>query len=235
MAAVLLSLVRGITLDGKAYTVVGVLPASFVVPDRFKIDYALWVPLALCETGPGAFSVVRVIGRLKPGVSVRTARTELDTILQSTLPRGMNLKMSVVLSPWHEQITENSRLSLLLFMGAVGVLLLIACVNVANLLLSRMATRQKEIAVRLTVGAGKTQIVRQLLTESTLLALLGGLLGLALARSAKDLLVAFVSPNLPVLEPIGLDYRVLGFCLALAVATGLAFGLAPALQHPVFR
>jgi putative ABC transport system permease protein len=112
----------------------------------------------------------------------------------------------------------------------VGFLLLIACVNVANLLLSRAAARQKEIAVRLTVGAGRTRIVRQLLTESALLALLGGMLGLALARSVKSLLISFISPNLPALGPIGLDYRVLGFCLALAVFTGLAFGLAPALQ-----
>jgi putative ABC transport system permease protein len=221
---------RGITLDGKAYTVVGVLPASFVIPDQFKIDYALWVPLAVSETGPGAFTIVRVIAQLKLGVSVAMARAELDTIMQSALPKGMNLKISIVLSPWQEQITEKSRLSLLLFLGAVGFLLLIACVNVANLLLSRAVTRHKEIAVRLTVGAGKTRIVRHLLTESTLLALLGGLLGLALARSAKDLLIAFVSPNLPALEPISLDYRVLGFCLALALVTGLAFGLAPALQ-----
>ena len=219
---------KGLNLDDKTYTVVGVLPVTFVIPDQYKIDYALWVPLAESETGAGPFRIVRVIGRLKPGVALATARSELDTILQSTL-RG-RIKMSVVLSPWHEQITEKFRSSLLLFLGAVGFLLLIACVNVANLLLSRAATRQKEIAVRLTVGAGRARVVRQLLTESLLLALLGGLFGLALARCGKDLLVAFISPNLPALEPISVDYRVLGFSLALAVVTGLGFGLIPALQ-----
>jgi predicted permease len=221
---------KGINLDGKLYTVVGVLPSTFMIPDQMNIEYALWVPLIATGTGRESFSTVRVIGRLKRGVSLATACSELDTILQSSLPKGFGLKKSVVLSPWHDQVVEHSRNLLLLFFGAVGLLLLIACVNVANLLLSRAVTRQKEIAVRLSVGAGKVRIIRQLLSESVLLALLGGLLGLGLARVGKNVLVRLISPNLPALEPITLDYRVLGFCLALAVLTGLAFGLAPALQ-----
>ena len=222
---------RSITLDGKLRSVVGVLPASFVIPDEYKIDYALWMPLWR-EMKASPFQAVRVIGRLKPGVSLAASRTELDTIIQSTLkgltlPEGFTKR--VVVLPLHEEITDKSRLSLLLFLGAVGFLLLIACVNVANLLMSRATCRQKEIALRLSVGAARTRIVRQLLTESVLLAVLGGLVGLGLARWVKDLLVRFISPNLPALEPISLDFKVLGFCLALAVVTGLVFGLAPAL------
>ena len=220
---------KGITLDGDLYTVVGVLPDSFVIPDQRPVQYSLWVPLSLSPAGM-PFKVVRIIGRLKSGISLASSQAELNGMSQATLKGRKDLRKAIVLSRWQDQITHASRLPLLLFLGAVGFLLLIACVNVANLTLSRAAARQKEMAVRLTVGAGKARLARQLLTESMLLGLVGGLLGLALAQWGKGLLISFISPDLPALEPIRLDYRVLGFTFGLSLITGLAFGFTPALQ-----
>jgi len=227
-----------LTLDARIYTVIGVLPASFLVPDKYGASYDVWVPLSAGSVvfasiagrtdSSGVPLVVRVIGRLKPGVSYEQARSELDTILQSTLKNGA--KRHAVVTLWQENITGKARLPLLVFLAAVGFVLLIACVNVANLTLSRAATRQREMAIRRALGAGKTRVLRQLLTESVLMALLGGAIGMALASWGKDLLVAFISPNLPTLDPVRLDYRVLYFNLGLALLTGLAFGFTPALQ-----
>jgi len=218
---------KALTLDASTYTVIGVLPATFLIPDRGESDYDLWVPFAVGDTGKAKEILVQVIGRLKPGVGIGAARSDLEPLMQQ-FRRGR--KRSVVVSDWHERVAGGARRPLLIFLCAVSFVLLIACVNVANLLLSRAAARDKEMAVRRALGAGKGRVLQQLLTESMLLGLLGGIAGLALAFWGKNLLIALISRNLPALAPIGLDYRVLAFNLGLGLLTGVAFGLAPALQ-----
>jgi len=217
-------------LDSRPHTIVGVMPQDFDFPAK---ETALWVPYGFVyeDGGRGNF-FVDVIGRLKPGVSIEQAQTEMNAIaarLEQQYPE-VNTDSRVALAPLHEQVTGKVRRLLLVLFGAVGLVLLIACVNVANLFLARATGRASEIAIRSALGASQFRIVRQLLNESVLLALAGGLLGLLVAYWGVRALIAISPEDIPRVGEISLDGRVLGFTLVIAVLTGLLFGLAPALR-----
>jgi len=218
---------QGITLDGQNVTVAGILPGTF----NFPPDCNVWTSLVLDTRRNNAYH--RALARLKPGVTLEQAQAEMDTItrrIAQTLPAAAPGK-SVSLVSLHEHTVGGTRALLLVFLGAVGFVLLIACANVTNLLLARAAARQKEIQIRVALGAGRARIVRHLLTESVLLAVAGGVLGLLLAVWGLGLLIALMPPNLvPRVGEIGLDVRVLAFNFALSLLTGLVFGLVPAWQ-----
>ncbi|MHB9009801.1 MAG: ABC transporter permease [Limisphaerales bacterium] len=242
---------RTIALNEQSYTVVGILPARFQYPEGFE----LWTPLALGETG-GAFvkhgegmMLLKAIARLKPGVSLQQAQAEIQTIARRLQPAGPGATSGLNPRPrgeggdgggggegvltlvgLHEQVVGEVKGALLVLLGAVAFLLLIACANVANLLLARAATRQREMAVRAALGAGRLRVVRQLLTESLLLSLAGGGLGLLVAFWGVQALGQWSGASLPAMHGIGIDGWVLAFTLGVSVVTGLAFGLAPAIQ-----
>jgi putative ABC transport system permease protein len=227
---------RALTLDNQKYSVVGVMPARFQFPvqnDRVE----LWVTIAHDLQGRSAMaaqrgvSYLQVIARLKPGIEIAEAQSDF-MLIQEQLNRQYpeNRPRSVTMQSESDQIAGAMRPVLMILLGAVGFVLLIACANVASLLLARATVRQKELAVRSALGASRGMIVRQLLTESLLLAMLGGVLGLLLARWATSVLVAMAPQGLARTSEIALDFRVLGFTFMVALATGVLFGLAPAVQ-----
>jgi putative ABC transport system permease protein len=221
-------------LDNRPYTIVGVMPQGFDFPSK---EASVWVPYgSVYEDGGRGNFFVDVIGKLRAGVTPSQAQSEMNAIaarLEQEYPEA-NIDSRVGLVPLREQITGKVRQSLLVLFGAVGLVLLITCVNVANLLLSRAAARRKEIAIRGALGASRLRIVRQLLSESLLLAVAGGMLGVLVAYWGARLLVAISPEDLPRIGEIGtvdlVDGRVLGFTFMVAALTGLIFGLAPALQ-----
>jgi len=232
---------RNITLDGASYTVVGVMPPGIypVSPQtagRLAFDEQsqnFWVPMSF----PAGWAAVRsahvlgVIARLKPGVTIEQAKTEMDTIgarLAQEYPA--NRGEGIIVSPFMSEVVGNVRPALFTLLGAVGLVLLIACANVAGLLLAQHAGRSKEIAIRAALGAGRVQLVRQLFIEGVLLSLFGTAVGLLIATVGTKVLLQFVPAGVPRLAQVSLDLRVLGFTILISLGTCLIFGLVPAWQ-----
>ena len=221
---------RGVTLDGVVYTIVGVTSQDFRLLDT---PSELWIPYALdkSELSQRGFHTLRVLGHLNPGVTLDQAQSEMRSIalrIERQNPDS-NAGWSTKVVLLRDQLVGDVNTTLLTLLGAVVFVLLIACANVANLLLARAGAREKEIAVRSALGANPMRLVRQLLTESLLLALAGGLLGVLIAAWTIALIKQFGPATLPRLKDISLDSRVLFFTLAASIATGVIFGLAPAI------
>jgi putative ABC transport system permease protein len=224
---------KSLVLNGKNYQVVGVMPDGFQFPvDVETVD--LWTTVAVDS---GMFEqrgahYMHVIARLKPGITQTQATAEMEGIaanLERQYP-DENSHRGVTIVPALESLVGDVRPALLILLGAVGMVLLIACVNVANLLLARATTRHREMAIRAALGASRFRVVRQLLTESVLLAMAGGALGLLVALWGTDVLVSLSRDDLPRAGQIGLDVRVLGFTLLVSLLTGIVFGIVPAIQ-----
>lgn len=221
-----------VRLNGQEHTIIGVMPPTFHFPD---LEQAVWIPLALnSETINTRLSshYLSVIARLKPGVTQSQAQSEMSALatrLEQQYPQT-NKTVGVRIVSLRDQIVGDIRLALLVLFAAAGFVLLVACMNVANLLLFRASARQSEIAVRLALGAGRWRIVRQLLTESMLLGLLGGASGLLLAMWGLSMLSAVLPDSLAVVRDVRIDLRVMAFTLCATITTGILFGLFPAFQ-----
>jgi len=220
---------RTIQLSGAAYTIIGVMPAGFSYPDRAELWRPLVIDPAKLDPGP---HYLNVVGHLKPGVTLAQAQADMSAIAArlSQQYKEKNAGHGVKLEPLTNVIVGDVGLALYVMLGAVGFVLLIACANLANLMLARVGARQKEIAVRTALGASRFRIVRQLLIESIMLAISGGVIGLLLAFWAVNWVSSLSDDTIPRVHEITVDPRVAGFTLLISVITGVLFGLAPSIQ-----
>ena len=221
---------KPLVLDGDSYTVIGIMPPRFSFPE--KID--VWLPLSFVpeELADRGYNHLAVVGRLKPGVELRQAQAEMSAIMDEQVRKypNENAGRSMRLLTFQQNLVGDIRMALWILSGAVFLVLLIACANIANLLMARATTRQKDIAIRIGLGAGRRRLIQQLLIESLLLSLFGGAMGLIFAYGGLKVLTSVGPTNIPRLSEVTIDARVLAFTLVISLLTGVIFGLIPALQ-----
>jgi predicted permease len=219
---------KGITLSGNPFTVVGVLPAGVQhvggdyrsLPHGDSVD--VWWPMSLSAKSPRFAHFVNTLGRMKAGVTLEQAQADFNTIAERLAREHPNTNdgWRIRIQSLHEEIVGKTRATLLVLLAAVVFVLLIGCVNVANLMLARATVREREIAVRAALGAGRGRLIRQLLTESMLIAVAGGVAGLLLAKLAISTLIALGPSQLPRLQMVGIDGRILAFTIVVSLLTG---------------
>ena len=230
---------KTLQLNGQPVRVVGVMPASFDFTSVFtpgsRVD--LFSPFPLTPETNRMGNTSAVVGRLKPGVTLESAQAEFKIFWANDLLRSIESdrnEIQPLLSPLKTHVTGRLRLALIVLACAVGLVMLIVCANLSNLLLARNATRQKEMAIRVALGAGRRRLIRQMLTESIVLSGAGAVAGVVIAVIGTRVLTQLDAISIPLLANVQVDLGVLAFTLFIAVVTGLTFGLVPALQVPCY-